>query len=36
MYLKEIVWYVMDCIDPAQNSDQLGALTNKVMNLRLP
>jgi hypothetical protein len=36
MDLKEIAWDVMDCIDLAQDRDQLGALVNKVMNFRLP
>jgi hypothetical protein len=36
MDLKEIIWDVIDCIDLAQDRDQLGALVNKVTNLRLP
>jgi hypothetical protein len=36
MYLREIGWGGMDWIDQAQDRDQLRALVNTVMNLRVP
>jgi hypothetical protein len=36
MDLREIGWNGMDWIDFAQDSDQLRALVNAVMNLRVP
>jgi hypothetical protein len=36
MDLKEIGWDGMDWIDLAQDRDQLRALVNMVMNLRVP
>jgi hypothetical protein len=36
MDLREIEWDGMDWIDLAQDSDQLRALVNMVMNLRFP
>jgi hypothetical protein len=36
MDLREIEWEGMDWIDLAQDRDQLGALVNAVMNLRVP
>jgi hypothetical protein len=34
--LREIGWNGMDWIDRAQDRDQLRALVNTVMNLRVP
>jgi hypothetical protein len=34
--LREIRWGDMDWIDLAEDMDQLGALVNTVMNLRVP
>jgi hypothetical protein len=34
--LREIGWDGMDWIDLAQDSDQLRALVNTAMNLRVP
>jgi hypothetical protein len=36
MDLKDIEWGGMDWIDLAQDRDQWRALTNKVINLRVP
>jgi hypothetical protein len=36
MDLREIGWVGMDWIDLAQDRDQLRALVDTVMNLRLP
>jgi hypothetical protein len=36
MDLREIGWDAMDWIDVAQDRDQLGALENTVLNLRVP
>jgi hypothetical protein len=36
MDLREIGWDSMDWIDLAQDRDQLRALVNAVMNLRVP
>jgi hypothetical protein len=36
MNLREIGWVGMDWIDLAQDRDQLRALMNTVMNLRVP
>jgi hypothetical protein len=36
MDLREIGWDDMDWIDLAQDRDNLRALVNTVMNLRLP
>jgi hypothetical protein len=36
IYLREIGWDGMDWIDLAQYRDQLRALVNAVMNLRVP
>jgi hypothetical protein len=36
MNLREIGWDGMDWIDLAQDRDQLRALVNAVMNLRVP
>jgi hypothetical protein len=36
LYLREIVWSGMDWIDMAQDREQLRALVNTVMNLRVP
>jgi hypothetical protein len=36
MYLRETGWDGMDWIDLAENRDQLRALVNTVMNLRVP
>jgi hypothetical protein len=36
MYLREIGWDVMDCIELAQDRNQWRALVNTVMNLRVP
>jgi hypothetical protein len=35
MYLREIGWGGMDCIDSAQDREQWRALVNTVMNLRV-
>jgi hypothetical protein len=35
MDLREIVWDGMDWLDMAQDRDQLRALVNTVMNLRV-
>jgi hypothetical protein len=36
MDIRDIGWYDMDWTDLAQNKDQLRALVNTVMNLRVP
>jgi hypothetical protein len=36
MDLREIGWYGVDWIDMAQDRDQLRALLNTVLNLRVP
>jgi hypothetical protein len=36
MYLREIEWGVMDCIDLAEDRNQWKTLTNTVINLRVP
>jgi hypothetical protein len=36
MYLREIGWDGMDCIDMALDRGQWRALVNMVMNLRVP
>jgi hypothetical protein len=36
MGLREIEWGGMDWIDLAQDRDQLRALVNTIMNLRVP
>jgi hypothetical protein len=36
MYIREIVWCVIDWIDLIQDKDQWRALVDKVMNLRVP
>jgi hypothetical protein len=36
MYLREIGWGGMDCIDLAEDRDRWSALVNTVMNLRVP
>jgi hypothetical protein len=36
MDLREIGWGAMDRIDLAEDRDQLRALVNRVMNLRVP
>jgi hypothetical protein len=36
MYLREIGWGGMDCIELAPNRDQWKALVNMVMNLWVP
>jgi hypothetical protein len=36
MYLGDIGWDGMDWIDLAQDRDQLRALVNTLMNLRVP
>jgi hypothetical protein len=35
MYLREIGWDGMDCIDMAENRNQWRALMNTVMNFRV-
>jgi hypothetical protein len=36
MDYREMIWGGMDWIDLAQDRDQLRALVNTVMNLRVP
>jgi hypothetical protein len=36
IYLREMRWDVMDWMDIAEDRDQLRALVNTVMNLRVP
>jgi hypothetical protein len=36
MYLREIRWFGMDWIDPAEVRDQWRAVVNTVMNLGFP
>jgi hypothetical protein len=36
MYLREIGWGDVDCIDLDQDRDQWKAVVNTVMNLRVP
>jgi hypothetical protein len=35
MYLREIEWGSMDCVDLVQDGDQWRALVNTVMNLEV-
>jgi hypothetical protein len=36
MYLREIGWDGVDCINLAQERDQWRALVNIIINLRIP
>jgi hypothetical protein len=36
MYLREIGWDGVDCIDMAQDRDQWRALVNTVLKLQVP